>query len=364
MTTSTIPRGRVSRAELAAAGQRRGAALANQHAASRDGVGLGQVPVSAARKGLSFPAHMLADTIRYNGQDMVRLRGVASVVGVSYEMWDMFGPYTETIRPDAFDTTLAANPDVAFLLNHEGITMARTIAMVAGKKPTLMLAMVAGPEPTDNGLGVEAYVNPKRDDIAIMLSAIDDGLITEMSFAFMIVRGYWSDDYMSFEIAEVDIHRGDVSAVNYGANPYTSIGARQRLLLDQVRAASLPTATGILHELERRGDLDITAELAGARRPAPPAPASRVAIAVAVDTDADEDDDEALICPSCGTANEADALYCDQCGTSLEGVAPVSGAPVSGAGAMAAASSAPSQQRLSGLTLTSVRAMFPDDLLM
>ena len=46
-----------------------------------------------------------------------------------------------------------------------------------------------------------------------------------MSFAFMIDGGEWSRDMDVFRLTGVNLHRGDVSAVNYGANPYTSIAA-------------------------------------------------------------------------------------------------------------------------------------------
>jgi len=40
------------------------------------------------------------------------------------------------------------------------------------------------------------------------------------------VRGQWSPDWTHYRILEVDIDRGDVSAVNFGANPFTSTGVR------------------------------------------------------------------------------------------------------------------------------------------
>jgi hypothetical protein len=36
----------------------------------------------------------------------------------------------------------------------------------------------------------------------------------------------WSPDWMQYRIEEVDLHRGDVSAVNFGANPFASSGTR------------------------------------------------------------------------------------------------------------------------------------------
>src|SRR5262249_31557480 len=112
--------------------------------------------------------------------------------------------------------TLAANPDVAFLVNHKGVTMARTT------NATLQLAADA------RGLHSLAFVNPERTDVRDLLIAIDDQNITEMSFAFMITDGGWDEEYEHFTITEVDLHRGAVPAVTYGANPYTEIAARAR----------------------------------------------------------------------------------------------------------------------------------------
>ena len=367
--TQTLTRTRpsVARADLAEAAQRRGASLANLRQARRDLTGLvSEVPVSIARSWLDFPAKLLHNSVNYNGQQLSRLRGIASVTGIEYEMWDMFGPYMESIRPTAFDVTLSKGPDVTFLMNHEGVTMARTLVMQPGKEPTLILGMVDGPNPTDNGLGVTAYVNPKRSDVALMLSAIDDGLITEMSFRFMIDEGWWSEDFMHFEIAQVDIDRGDVSGVNFGANPYTSIASRQRELLDQVRMMPLPTVAGVLRTLAARSDVDIEGAMRTFRGgrvndPDVAEPVTRDAVAIAVNIGEDEDEDDELECPACGAMNEEDALFCDQCGASLEGVEPTSGAPA-GAGA-ANAQTAPADTRgAEGLSITHVRAMFIDDL--
>jgi hypothetical protein len=162
-----------------------------------------------------------AAPVMLNGKKMRQLDGYASITGIEYEMWDMFGPYGETVAPTAFDKTLAANPDVAFLVNHRGLTMARTVA-AKGYDPTLLL------DADPRGLHMVSYLNPERTDVSDLLIGIDDQNVTEMSFAFMITDGGWDEEYMHFSIDEVDLDRGDVSAVNYGANPYTSIEARAR----------------------------------------------------------------------------------------------------------------------------------------
>lgn len=175
-----------------------------------------------------FNAELRAETMIWNNSERIMVQGYASVVGRSYEMYDMFGEYEEIILPGAFDKTLAAKPDVAFLLNHRGVTMARTT------NDSLEL------EADSKGLKVTAYLNPKRTDVRDMITAIEDKDITEMSFAFMIDDGEWDEDFTRFQIGEVEIDRGDVSAVNYGANPYTSIQARQHEIISGF--AKIPAA--------------------------------------------------------------------------------------------------------------------------
>ena len=67
-----------------------------------------------------------AKLVDRDGQPYYQLDGYASVTETPYEMFDMFGDYQEVISSTAFDKTLAANPDVMFLLNHRGLGMART----------------------------------------------------------------------------------------------------------------------------------------------------------------------------------------------------------------------------------------------
>jgi HK97 family phage prohead protease len=155
----------------------------------------------------------------------VRLRGYASVAEKPYEMWDAFGPYTEVVSADAFDVTLARNPDVVLNYQHGriGTPIARTT--IADGQGSLQLSA------DETGLLVLAEPATGLWTTTEMLRLLEVGLMTEMSFAFSITRGSWSPDYEEYRIHEVDIDRGDVSLVNYGANPATSI--------DVVRAADL-----------------------------------------------------------------------------------------------------------------------------
>lgn len=169
-----------------------------------------------------------------NGPSTVE--GYASVTEAPYEMVDWYGAYTEVVRGGAFAKTLSESPAVQLLLNHGGLSMAYTRA------GTLRLA-----EDT-TGLHMAAEVNPTRGDVRDMLTALEDGAVDEMSFAFRVTRQSWSPEYDQRDITEVDIHRGDVSVVNFGANPATSAS---------VRAADLDrldegTARVVLGRLQQR----------------------------------------------------------------------------------------------------------------
>jgi HK97 family phage prohead protease len=159
------------------------------------------------------------------------VEGYASVTESPFEMWDWLGPYSEVVRTGAFAKTLAENPQVQLLLNHGGLAMAYT------KAGTLRLS-----EDT-TGLHMEADVNAKRHDVGDMLAALDEGSVDEMSFAFRVTRQQWSPDYDQRDILEVDLHRGDVSVVNFGANPATTVGAAMRAAdfdrLDEADARAL-----------------------------------------------------------------------------------------------------------------------------
>lgn len=159
-----------------------------------------------------------------DGSGLLDFTGYASVVERGYEMWDMFGPYTEVVAADAFNETLArAGLDVPLVLGHDQLRrIARTTT------GTLSLAM------DETGLRVSApKLDPADADVAYIAPKLRSGLIDEMSFAFRIDAGQWSPDYTEFRITKVDIHRGDVAIVGYGANPFTAGSG--------LRAESAPT---------------------------------------------------------------------------------------------------------------------------
>ena len=151
------------------------------------------------------------------GGETLTFTGYASVTNRSYEMHDVAGPYPEAVRSGAFRKTLAQNPDVPFLVNHDGMTLART------KSGTLKLAE------DSTGLLTEAKLDPRNSVVSDLRVAMERGDVDEMSFAFRIMDkdSGWNDDYSARSIGEVDLNKGDVSVVNYGASPHTA-GASMR----------------------------------------------------------------------------------------------------------------------------------------
>lgn len=166
----------------------------------------------------------------------VAFEGLAAVTGYAYEMWDWYGPYFESVDPGAFGNTLAMTDlDVPLVLQHDPM---RRLARTVNADSTLELDEVLEGEVT--GLHVLAPNLDKSDpDVAYILPKLRSGLIDEMSFRFTIVRGQWSPDWMEYHIQEVDIHRGDVAIVGYGANPATIGGIRSRSRLASASADEL-----------------------------------------------------------------------------------------------------------------------------
>lgn len=214
------------------------------------GLHLRAAPNGAARRvstrDMGVPSQLRAKKVERDGKDFFEVSGYFTVYERGYEMWDWAGPYTEIVTLGAAEKTLSANPDVVFLVNHAGLAMARTVS------GTLELWS------DDTGGGDRAYLNPTRQDVKDLVAAIEDGTITEQSFAFMIDAGQWSPDYSEFRINSFDMDRGDTSAVNYGANPYTSVAARSREILDALEHLPTGAARAALDRLNHRTDLEQT----------------------------------------------------------------------------------------------------------
>ena len=262
----------------AAAQMRRNAADAERHArgdiaykhfrSAAPGIGVArQVPMKTVVR---------AQTETRNGKELIHTFGFFTRYDMPYPMWDMYGEYDETVKRGSGAKTLASNPDVAWLVNHKGVTMARTT------NGTLEL------EERDEGGWHDAWLNPARQDVKDIVIAIEDRSVDQMSFAFVIPEdgGWWSEDFERFDIAEYDIDRGDVSAVNYGASPWTDISARTAEVLNDLEHLPAGALTEASARLARRGVPErervhlreaTTAREQRGPRPAPGAYADRLA---------------------------------------------------------------------------------------
>lgn len=151
--------------------------------------------------------------VREDGDGKLAFKGYASVFDAPYDM----GWYTEVVRQGAFSKTLGEGADVQLLINHEGLPLARTVS------GTLKLTQ------DSTGLLAEAALDPNDPDVQRLAPKMARGDIDEMSFAFYTIRQEWSPDYEERALVELSINKGDVSVVNYGANPATA-GASLRHL--------------------------------------------------------------------------------------------------------------------------------------
>ena len=153
--------------------------------------------------------------------------GYATVTEVGYDIYG--GPdeggWTEYVSFGAFTKTLSEKPDVNFVINHVGMSLART------KSGTLRI--------TEDvvGLAVSADLDRRQSAVNDLVIGMERGDIDEMSFKFRVIRDkwltadgvevpWWDLDGIKRYITEVSLHKGDVSAVNYGANPNTSADLR------------------------------------------------------------------------------------------------------------------------------------------
>ena len=158
------------------------------------------------RRSLSTPFE-----VRAASDSELTLTGYASVFDAPYDIMggQPFG-WSEVVDVKAFDETLKANPDVHLLINHEGMPLART------RSKTLTLS-------TDShGLKVEASLDRSDPDVQRLEVKMKRGDMNEMSFAFRTIRDQWNDDETERRLLEVSIDKGDVSVVNFGANPATN----------------------------------------------------------------------------------------------------------------------------------------------
>jgi HK97 family phage prohead protease len=154
--------------------------------------------------------------VRQIGSATFALHGYAAVWDTGYDIAGgaAAGGFTETIAPSAVTKSLRESDDVRFLINHDGVPLART------KAGTMTLVA------DDIGLYVDVPAidlgNPRAQELR---SALERGDIDQMSWAFYVTRQEWSADYTQRRIIEARMV--DVSAVTFPANDATVIGIRE-----------------------------------------------------------------------------------------------------------------------------------------
>ena len=267
------------------------------------------------RLSLSFGGHTeLRARPNGTGGTKYSFDGYFLVFDHPFDMWDFWGDaFSEVVNQGALTRTLANNCDVPFLIGHNdaGIPMART------KSGTMTLG-----QDSHGGWVHIPDLDGSREDVRALASAHDRGDMDEMSCAFMVLQQQWSPDYEQRNIIEMDLHKGDVSAVVFGANDGTA-GSSMTTLPDE--ALTLRRPVGMLRN-RRRGEHrdgggvpdDVTPDYDPQPHAADPGQL--------VCPHGDCTDDGCAVdgaacnggCPVTGGAmNGPDAKYCDQCGGPL-----------------------------------------------
>ena len=180
--------------------------------------------------------------------DTITLSGYAS----TFEPYEMYGGpdaggWIEQLDKAAFTNTLREKPDLHLLINHEGMPLART------KSDTLQLGV------DRHGLKVTAQLDRSDPDVQRLEPKMRRKDMDEMSFAFRVKGQKWEcteefpeDNYALRTITEVSLHKGDVSVVNFGANPTTRAELKS---VDQALAFLADCDPGALAEIRSDGDL-------------------------------------------------------------------------------------------------------------
>lgn len=154
--------------------------------------------------------------IREDDTGEIRVSGYAAVFDQETNIGGMF---LESIKRGAF-TSAIGRDDVVFLINHEGLPLART------RSGTLTL------REDDHGLYMEASLDPSDPDVRSIVPKMKRGDLDKMSFAFRPVRQEWDDKSKTPKRMITEAALYDVSIVTTPAYDGTEIGLRS---LEQFR---------------------------------------------------------------------------------------------------------------------------------
>jgi len=149
--------------------------------------------------------------IREDDDQAIRVSGYAAVFG---EETNIAGMFTEVIERGAFASAIERQDDVVFLINHEGLPLART------RSGTLRLTE------DERGLYMETELDGSDPDVRSIVPKMKRGDLDKMSFAFVPTRQEWDDsgDMPKRMIRDLQLH--DVAIVTTPAYSGTEIGLR------------------------------------------------------------------------------------------------------------------------------------------
>jgi hypothetical protein len=142
--------------------------------------------------------------------DGIKVSGYAAVFN---QETDIGGMFREVIAAGAFSEAIGRD-DVVFLINHEGLPLART------RSKTLTLVQ------DDHGLRMETMLDPEDPDVCSIVGKMKRGDLDKMSFAFWPEKQEW-DDTQEPPLRRITQARlYDVSIVTTPAYEGTEIGLR------------------------------------------------------------------------------------------------------------------------------------------
>ncbi len=150
------------------------------------------------------PAEIRAD------DEGIKVSGYAAVFN---QITDIGGYFREVIAPGAF-TDAVGRDDVVFLINHDGLPLART------RSGTLILRQ------DDTGLFMETTLDADDSDVQSITGKMKRGDLDKMSFAFIPEIEEWDETGDTPLRTIVKAQLFDVSIVTTPAYDGTSIGMR------------------------------------------------------------------------------------------------------------------------------------------
>lgn len=176
--------------------------------------------------------------LREDTDKPLAVTGYAAVFGerTAIGPLDKWG-WEEVVEAGAFSAALDRRDDVTFLIDHEGLPLART------SSGTLMLSQ------DQRGLRVETELDRQDPDVQRILPKMRRGDLSKMSFAFIAEKETW-DESGAHPLRSIgSVRLFDVSIVTDPAYQGTEIGLRSKA------AALGSSALCVRRRMQMRGRL-------------------------------------------------------------------------------------------------------------